>query len=90
MSSYTTAADLFGNYRIIKGDRVLDERATLIKYFVDEIKRPPQFIGVRLSHYTLDQLYALQSSYKDRLNRNNRETADKWWWFTTKTQAVEN
>lgn len=82
-------ADFFGTYRLVKpGGKVLDERATLIKYFCDELKREPKVVGIRLAHYTLDQLYGLQSSYKDRLSRNGEETARKYWWAITRTTKI--
>lgn len=42
-------------------------------------------MGIRLAHYSIDQLYALQSAYKDRLTRSGRSTADKYFWYITKT-----
>lgn len=83
--------DLLGNYRVMKpGGKIVDERSTLIGYFVEEIKRPAKMIGIRLQHYSLDQLYGLQASYKDRLRRDGQVTAHKYWWAVTRTKAVEN
>lgn len=82
---YQAVSDLFGQYRLMKPEgKVLSERATLIKYFSDEVKREPRVIGVRLAHYTVDQLYALQSSYKDRVTRNGKETANKYFWWISR------
>ncbi len=86
---FVPITDLFGNHRTLRADsrgpRPLDERATLIAYFSKEIDRPAKLIGIRLAHYDLRMLYALQSAFKDRLNRNDRETARKYFWFITKT-----
>lgn len=82
-------ADLFGRYRTLtpKG-KPLDERAELIRYFSEEFKREPRVVGVRLAHYKLDELYGLQSAYKDRLQRNGRDTARKYFWWVTKTKRA--
>lgn len=79
------------------------ERGELLQYFSKEVERPIKYIGVRLSHYTLDQLYGLQSTYKDRLVRpcgdclkqgatsackHSVVTAQKFWWWTTKTVST--
>jgi hypothetical protein len=84
---YQSMMDLLGSYRIIPRQGKT-ERGELLDYFSKEIERPVRFVAVRTSHYTLDQLYALRSSFKDRLNRNGRETARKWWWWITKTKSV--
>lgn len=87
---FHTAADLFGNYRLIKPNgRAVNERAALIGWFADEVKRKPVLIGIRLAHYkTIDDLYGLQSAYKDRLTRNGKETADKYFWYITRTNET--
>lgn len=81
-------ADLWGRIRtaLPKG-RVLDERSELIKYFSQKLERPAKFIGVRLAHYSLSDLYALKSSFNDRLQRDGKETARKYWWWVTKTKT---
>ena len=83
---------LFGGYSVIKRGKPLNERAMLIKFFVDEgfedkkgKKLSPAYLGKRLAHYTVDDLYALKSSYTDRLNRNSKLQAVKYFWFITKT-----
>lgn len=82
--------DLIGNYRLMKpGGKIIDERSTLIGYFSEEVKRPAKTVGIRLAHYSLDQLYGLQAAYKDRLNRDGRVTADKYWWAMTRTHSVD-
>ena len=81
--------DLFGRLRtVLPKGRVLDERAELIQFFATKLDRTPQRIGVRLAHYSLSELYALKSSYNDRLTRNGKTTADKYWWWVTKTTKV--
>lgn len=77
--------DLFGNTRIQTEKGIMSERAALIKYFCEKVKKPPQQIGVRLAHFTVDYLYVIQSGYKDRENRQSKETADKWFWWISKT-----
>lgn len=84
-------ADLFGRLRTaLPQGKVLNERAELIQFFADAIGRPAKYIGVRLSHYSLSELYALQSAYKDRLLRDGKVTADKFWWWTTRTEVCES
>ena len=82
-------ADLFGRFRtLLPKGKVLNERAELVKYFSEEMKREPKVTGIRLGHYTLDQLYALQSAYKDRLHRNGKETAIKYLWAVSRTSKI--
>lgn len=93
-------SDLFGNARYFQKGKPLDERATLVKFFCEELARQPRFLGVRLGHYTLSDLYALKSQFKDRLRRpchvclavgatgsciHSRDTAAKYFWYITKT-----
>jgi hypothetical protein len=90
-------SDLWGRLRSAtpKG-KVLNERAELVMFFESEINKrrqkngqlPSKFFGYRLSHYSLSELYALKSNYSDRLRREGRETADKYWWWMTKTTKV--
>lgn len=94
---YQTMSDLFGNYRLFKGIKPLNERATLIKFFVDQgfqdkktTNLLPSAIGVLLAHYSTDQLYALKSAYSDRLNRNGYVAACKYWWAVIRTKEVRN
>jgi hypothetical protein len=79
-------ADLFGRWRPLtaKG-AVLSERASLVAYFEKEIQRAAKIIGVRLGHYSLSELYALRSQYKDRLDRDGKTAARKYWWAITRT-----
>jgi hypothetical protein len=86
----TEASDLFGRYRILKGDKAINERAGLIKFFTEKTGKEAKVIGIRLAHYKIDELYALQSGYNDRVRTGNKETADKWFWFTTRTKVVKN
>lgn len=81
--------DLFGRMRtaLPKG-KVLNERAELIAYFSKQLEREARVVAVRLGHYSLSDLYALQSAFKDRLNRNGKETARKYWWAITRTGTV--
>jgi hypothetical protein len=81
--------DLWGIDRFTKAQgKVLDERATLIKFFADEMHREPRHLGVRLHHYSLTDLYALKSTFLDRKNRNGIEPAHRYFWWITKTIEV--
>lgn len=78
--------DLFGRLRSLKGNgKPLDERATLIDYFSKQVDRPAKNVGIRIAHYSLTDLYALQSMFKDRLGRNGKLAAVKHWWWITRT-----
>lgn len=82
-------ADLFGKIRTFtnKG-KVLDERTELVAYFAGEMKREHKVTSIRLAHYSLSDLYALKSAYKDRLQRNGKEPAIKYLWAITRTTSV--
>lgn len=85
---FLEAKDLFGIDRFLSTKQeggAISERAGLVKYFSESLERPPKFVGVRMAHYTLDQMYAIRSQYEDRLKRNDAATAAKWWWWTTRT-----
>lgn len=60
----------------------------LVGFFSDELQRAPKIIGIRLGHYSVNQMYALQSAFKDRQVRDGQEAAEKYWWFTTRTQKL--
>ena len=93
--------DLFGNTRFLeKKGKPLSERAGLVKFFVDHMGREPRFWGYRLHPFTVSDLYALQSGFKDRLRRpchlcqdhmsgsceHSGETARKWLWWATRSE----
>lgn len=85
---FLEAKDLFGIERFLsskKEGKAISERAGLVKYFSESMGRPAQFVGVRMAHMSLDQLYSMKSQYEDRLKRNSKETASKWWWWVTRT-----
>lgn len=87
MDNIVSAADLFGRYQLVKkSGRVVDTRSALVGWFAEQVGKPPHIIGIRLAHMATDQLYGLQSAYSDRLNRNSRETADKFFWWATRTK----
>lgn len=86
--SFLSIGDLFGKIRTITPKGPLNERADLVKYFTDKIDRPAKVIGIRLAHYSLDNLYALKSAYNDRLQRNGKVSADKYFWAITKTTTI--
>jgi hypothetical protein len=101
---FVPISDLFGNARLFSKKGALDERATLIKYFCGETGKPAKRMGMRLSHIkSINDLYALQSQYKDRLRRpchtclsaggtgtceHSMDTARKYFYWATKTQPV--
>ncbi len=64
----TPIIDLFGNSRFLKKDgRALSERATLIKFFADQLHLTPKRTAVRLGHFKgLDDLYVIKSCFNDR------------------------
>lgn len=72
---YQTAQDLFGRVRIFKEAKPLDERATLVHYFHSnaydkEGKRfDVSYIGYRLAHLKLNDLYYLKSVCEDSARR---------------------
>ena len=60
------------------------ERAELIRFFVDNVlnkkgkKYPPAFIAMKMSGYSIKDLYYLQSVAKDYVNRGG--DVGKYWW----------
>lgn len=82
------ARDLFGTYRVIKAGVPESERATLIRFFSKKTEKEPKIIGIRLAHYSLDDLYALKSAWNDRERRQGTETARKHFWYITRTQKL--
>lgn len=85
---FVQIGDLFGNYRLAKPGKVLDERAGLIGYFAEELEAAPKRLGIRLAHYTISDLYALRSAFNDRLNRNGKLAARKYFYWITKTAVI--
>lgn len=82
-------SDIFGRMRTnLPTGRILSERSELIRFFSEEIDRPAKQVGIRLAHYSLSQLYALKSAYADRLKRNGKETARKYYWSVSRTQKI--
>ena len=104
-TSYVPMSDLFGNDRFLKPQgKQLDERATLIQFFADNLQKAARPIAVRLSHFSIDDLYTLKSQFKDRERRpchlclkagmtgscaHSHATASKFFWWATKTQTSE-
>lgn len=82
-SNVVSAFELLKGYElpVKKGS----ERGELIKFFADAVERPPRVVAIRLSHYSVSELYALKSAYNDRLARNGKTAALKYWWYITKT-----
>ena len=90
---FASMMDLLGNFRLVKSGGIpMSERATVIHFFEqqnfthkDGTKLTARELGVRLAHYDLSSLYALKSAYNDRLERNGKTAALKYWWYITKT-----
>lgn len=78
--------DLFGNYRIIQKGKLLSERAALIKYFWERARNkegnhfPESFIGYKLSHLSLEDLYAFKSQLCDREKTQQGFNWNKVFW----------
>lgn len=75
-STLVSCSDLFGRYRLIKKEgRVMDERATLLKYFHeharDKLGDPfaISYIGLILSHLKIQDLYYLKSVLESETKR---------------------
>lgn len=83
MPPVDTLFDLLKDYQPKKKR---NERGELLQFFSDHVQRPVRFVAVRLSHYTMDELYALKSAFSDRLQRDGELTAIKYWWYITKTE----
>lgn len=64
------------------------ERSVLVGFFAEQLAKTPRVIGIRLAHYSVPDLYSIKSAYNDRLNRNSKESADKWFWWSTKLSTV--
>lgn len=87
---------LFGKYERVRDRKT--ERGELLKYFADELnesrgKRPKLTIGRMgkvLEGLEVKDLYYMQSAFKDRLNRNGRESASKWFWWSLKEEKKEH
>lgn len=86
MSELAAISTLFGEQRFMKPQgKVESERSTLIRWFAEQTGKDPKVIAIRLSRYHISELYYMQSTYKDRLNRDGKETADRHFWWNTKT-----
>jgi hypothetical protein len=91
---YQSLTDLFGNERFAtrykgNGKQQGTERGSLISYFATELEREVKFVAVRTSHYTMSELYSLKSSFSDRLNRNGKEAARKYFFWITRTKRED-
>lgn len=88
MTDYTISRDLFNIERFIKphatNSKVLNERSGAIKYFVDTFNLNPKRLAPKLAHLDISMLYALQSQVKDRINRQSKETARKYFYYSIK------
>ena len=78
-------ADILSTRSIHSGKSgVLSERNELIKFWCDNVlnkkgkKYPPAFIAMKMSGYSIKDLYYLQSVCKDYVNRGG--DVGKYWW----------
>ena len=78
--------DIFNRLRTLgsKG-KPLNERSELIGFFANKLNKEPKVIGIRLGRYDISELYLLKSMWNDRENRQGMTTAQKWFWWETKT-----
>ena len=68
--------------------KVLSERAELVKWISEKLQREPKMVGIRVAHLSLDDLYVIQSEFKDIDRRRGREAARKYLWWVTKTSKA--
>lgn len=67
------------------------ERADLISFFVDNLRNKdnkpfkPRMIAIKLSHLTLQDIRYMISVYKDAQNRKGNDYAQRWFWFSLKS-----
>ena len=104
-ADYQSISELFGHHRLAKPTgKILDERASLLEFFVRSLPSIPTRVGMRLAHIKdIEDLYALQSQYKDRLRRpcgpclkssmtgtcvHSRITARKYFYWITSTKVI--
>lgn len=72
--------------------KATSERAECIRFFHERLKdkkgKPfsPRMLGVRLAHFSISELYAIQSVFKDISNRNGSTAAQKYFWWVSKTE----
>lgn len=76
---------LFKRYAQPERVKKTSERAEAIRFFVETFKLNPKRLAPKLAHIETRDLYPLQSGVKDRLQRQNKETARKWFYWSIKT-----
>lgn len=87
-------ADLFGNYTLppVGVKKRTSERAELVRYFYENAKvgwqgkgkLSPGYVGMRLAHLTVQDLYAFKSMCEDR--RRTGYNWSKYFWGSLKSQ----
>ena len=86
---FATGNDLFGGTRIFKEKgKVESERSSAVRWFVEKTGRDPKYIAIRTAHFSLEQLYYLQSAWRDRENRDGVDTARKHFYYMIKTMKA--
>ena len=71
--------------------KIKSERAELIKFFVDNLRNkkdekfPAKMIAIKLSHIPTKDLYYMISVFKDKVNRDGLQSANKWFWWSIKS-----
>ena len=93
MTDIKEIKDLFGNSRFLqKGKYLMSERAGVLKYFIDrarDINNQPlraSFIGMKLSHLNITDLYAFKSMLQDRERTIPDFNWNKAFWGMLKTR----
>lgn len=94
----TPLADLFGNYTLPPSSKKkrTSERSELVRYFYDRAKTgwrgktelTPARIAYKLSHLTLQDLYAFKSMCMDR--ERNGYPWSKYFWGSLKNHEWDN
>lgn len=92
-NTVVSTKDLFGNFVLPPQKKGQSERGNLLSFFkkqgfIDQKGKILEYrnLAVLLSHFTVSQLYALKSAYEDRLTRNGKDGAWKYWWFVIRTK----
>lgn len=73
-----------------KKRKATSERAEAIRFFVETFDLNPKRLAPKLAHLDLPALYFLQSGVRDRLQRQNKETARKYFYWSIKVIPADN
>lgn len=85
-----SCSDLFGNYRLaVPANKRTSERGELLKYFLHRVNAgravpfPPAYLGMRVAHLALPDLYYMKSVGED-YERRGVGTFSKYFWGALK------